>query len=328
MMGRPMYGMYCVAYPMLCFLCVILSLLLSHHTDRAFMIEWLDPAGLEEYLEPKSFNWADLTPLQKLKRGPVRDIGSWRSAKESGRSSQWYMTTNFSTFFTNELEVVQGHRYDFTYAILRNPELMPKAYELGVDRIKCRICCAFHMLFRMTEKFQKQMDELLTSLGSPRKEIGTIQLRTKSGNVQEAVKFADAFLKCGTKAAKSLKLTNRIAWVPIFNNRLVVHIVQKKYGDKLKTPINIDSATRTVHTHLGNLPADTELEVAKAVQERTFKEFFLMINSTIIIRKKGYEASFGNIADAIRRFYHELGTVHTYLVGSTCTKFPDTYKIE
>ena len=296
--------------------------------DRAFMIEWIDPPGLEDYLEPKSFNWADLAPIQKLKRGPMRDIGSWRSAKESGRSSQWYMTTNFSAFFTEPVEVVQGHRYDFTYAILRNPELMPKAFELGIDQIKCRICCAFDMLFRMTERFQKEMDVLLTGLGAPKKEIGTIQVRTKSGHVQEAVKHTDLFLKCAAKAAKSLKLSSRLTWVPIFNNRLVVHIVQKKYGDRLKTPINIDTATRTVHTHLGNLPPDTDVEVAKAVQERTFKEFFLMLNSTIIIRRKGYESSFGNIADAIRRFYHAYGSVHSYIVGSTCSKFPDTFKIE
>lgn len=297
-------------------------------SDRAFMIEWLDPPGLDQYLEPKSFNWADLSKIEGLKRGPVRDIGSWRSAKESSISSQWYMSTNFSTYFTNDVEVVQGHRYDFTYAILRNPELMPKAFELGVDRIKCRICCAFHMLFRMTDSFQQQMDTLLKSLGAPQKSVGAIQVRSKSHNVQEAVKHADAFVKCATKGAKSLKMASRISWVPIFNNRLVVHIVHKKYGDKLKIPINIDTATRTVHTHLGNLPADTELEVAKAVQERTFKEFFLTINSTIIIRKKGYEGSFGNIADAIRRFYHKLGSVHTFLVGNACTKFPDTFKIE
>ena len=297
-------------------------------TDRAFMIEWQDPPGLDLYLEPKSFNWADLSKLDKLKRGPIHDIGSWRSAKESGKSSQWYMSTNFSTYFENEVEIVQGHRYDFTYAVLRNPELMPKAFELGVDRIKCRICCAFHMLFRMTEKFQHQMDELLSSLGAPKKTIGAIQIRTKSHNVQEAVKFVDSFMKCATKAGKGLKMSGRISWVPIFNNRLVVHIVHKKYGDKLKIPINIDTATRTVHTHLGNLPADTEVEVAKAVQERTFKEFFLTINSTVLLRRKGYEGSFGNIADAIRRFYHDLGTVHTFLVGNTCTKFPDTYKIE
>ena len=292
------------------------------------MIEWVDPPGLDLYLEPKSFDWSDLSKLDKFKRGPVRDIGSWRSSKENGVSSQWYMSTNFSTYLENEVEVLQGHRYDFTYAVLRNPELMPKAFELGVDRVKCRICCAFHMLFKMTERFEGEMDTLLKSLGAPQKHVGAIQVRTKSNNVQDAVKFVDNFIKCATKAGKGLKMSSSVSWVPIFNNRLVVHIVHKKYGDKLKIPINIDSATRTVHTHLGNLPPDTEIEVAKAVQERTFKEFFLTINSTIIIRRKGYEGSFGNVADAIRRFYHELGTVHTFLVGNTCTKFPDTYKIE
>ena len=296
-------------------------------TERAFLIEWVDPLGLEDYLEPKSFNWADLTPIQKLRRGPIRDIGSWRSFKESGKSSQWYMNTNFSTYLKFPVEVVQGHRYDFTYAVFRNPELMPKAYELGVDRVKCRICCAFDMLFKMTSKFEKEMGDLLKTLGHPSSPLFTVQLRSKNDDVQTAIKMAEQFVSCATKASKELKLRKPVL-VPIFNNRLVMHMVVKKFSDKMKNPIHIDTATRTVHNHLGSLPPDTEVEVAKGVQERSFKDFFLILNSTVLIRTKGYVGSFGNVADAIRRHYGEQGTFWTYTVGSTCTVFPDGYKIE
>lgn len=293
------------------------------------MIEWVDPPDLDEYLEPKSFNWADLSPLKGLKRGKVHDIGSWRSSKESGRSSQWYMNTNFTTFFKYPVEVIQGHRYDFTYAVLRNPELMPKAFEFGIDRVKCRICCAFDMLFKMAPKFEKQMSELLNSLGVPQRTLMTVQVRTKNDDVQNAVATAENYIACASKAAKERKISSKVITVPIFNNRLVSHILSKKYTSRLKNPISIDTATRTVHSHLGNLPADTEVEVAKGVQERTFKEFFLMLNSTILIRTKGYVGSFGNVADAIRRHYAEPGTIWTYTAGgSTCNIFPDTYKIE
>lgn len=296
--------------------------------ERAFLIEWIDPPGLDEYLEPKSFNWADLTPIKNMKRGPVRDIGSWRSAKDSGKSSQWYMNTNFTNYFKYPLEVVQGHRYDFTYAVLRNPDLMPKAYELGVDRIKCRICCAFDMLFKMTPKFENEMGNLLKSLGHPTRKLVTLQLRSSSGDVQTAVSLAERYVGCAMKAGKELKISSKAVWYPVFNNRLVTHIVSKKYSDRMKTPIQIATATRTVHSHLGNLPPDTEVEVAKGVQERTFKEFFLMLNSTLIIRTKGYVGSFGNVADAIRRHYNRPGSVYTYTVGTSCTLFPDNYKIE
>ena len=315
-------------------LCIAICCLIAEnippflHAERAFLVEWEDPPGLEEYLEPKGFNWADLTPIQRLKRGPMRDIGSWRSAKDSGRSSQWYMNTNFTKYFTNPVEVVQGHRYDFTYAVLRNQGLMPKAYELGIDRIKCRICCAWDMLFKMTSKFQKEMDALLKSLGVPSKSLMTIQARSRSDDIQAAVALSEQYVSCAMKAGKELKLSSRMVWVPVFNNRLVVHIVAKKYASKMKTPIHIDTATRTVHTHLGNLPPDTEVNVLKGVQERSFKEFFLMMNSTVIIRTKGYVGSFGNIADAIRRFYAERGTIYTYTAGGGCTRFPDNYKIE
>jgi len=303
----------------------------SSHTfsaERAFLIEWVDPPGLDEYLEPKSFNWADLTPIQRLRRGPIRDIGSWRSAKDSGRSSQWYMNTNFSTYFNSPVEVVQGHRYDFTYAVLRNPGLMPKAYELGIDRIKCRICCAWDMLFKMTSKFEKEMDGLIKSLGVPKRSLMTIQARTRSDDIQAAVAMSEQYVTCAMKAGRELKVLHKMVWVPVFNNRLVVHIVAKKYAERMKTPIRIDSATRTVHTHLGNLPPDTEVNVVKGVQDRTFKEFFLMMNSSVIIRTKGYVGSFGNIADAIRRFYAVPGSIYTYTAGGGCSRFPDNYKIE
>ena len=298
------------------------------YTERAFLIEWVDPPGLEDYLEPKSFNWADLTPIRKLKRGPVRDIGSWRSARDSGKSSQWYMNTNFSTYLKFPVEVVQGHRYDFTYAVLRNPELMPKAFELGVDRIKCRICCAFDMLFKMTAKFEKEMDGLLKTLGRPSKPLVTVQLRTKDGDVQAAMRMAEQYIGCAMRAGKELKLRNT-ALVPVFNNRLVMHMAVKKYSDRMKNPIHIDTATRTVHNHLGNLPPDTEVEVAKGVQERSFKDFFLVLNSTVLVRTKGYVGSFGNVADAIRRHYNEPGSFWTYTAGgNTCVVFPDNFKIE
>ena len=289
----------------------------------------MDPPGLEDYLIPKSFNWADLSPIQKLKRGPVRDIGSWRSAKESGRSSQWYMNTNFTTFFKFPVEVVQGPRYDFTYAVLRNPELMPKAFELGVDRVKCRICCAFDMLFKMAPKFEKEMSDLLNSLGYPTRPLMAIQVRVKADDVQQAVSQAESFVGCAMRAGKELRISSKVVWVPIFNNRLVMHIVAKKYHDRMKTPIQISTATRTVHHHLGNLPPDTELDVAKGVQERTFKDFFLMLNSTSLIRTKGYVGSFANVADAIRRFYAQRGSVSTYTAGGgTCILFQDGFKIE
>ena len=304
-------------------------LVVSSPTDRAFLIDWTDPPGLGDYLQPKSFNWADLTAMEQHKRGPVRDVGSWRSYKESGKTSQWYMDSDLTSFFTYPVEVIQGHRYDFTYAVLRNPVLMPKAFELGVDQIKCRICCAFDMLFKQTEKFSQEMDGLLKTLGRPVRPLVAIPLRAKVSNVQSAVAMAEVYVKCAMKATKALKLANS-QLVPLFNNRLVTHIVTKKYSSLLRNPIMIESATRTVHSHLGNLPYDTEVEVAKGVQERTFKEFFLAMNSTLLIRSKGYASSFGNVADAIRRHYGLNGNFWTYTVGegASCEQFPTEMRIE
>lgn len=305
-----------------------LSLCLSLYAERAFLIEWLDPSGLENYLVPKGFNWADLTPIDHLKRGKPHDIGSWKAAKENGKSSQWYMDEDFSKYFKNPVEVIQGPRYDYTYAILRNPSLMPKAYELGIDRVKCRVCCAWDMLFKQAPKFEEEMNKLMRGLGHPVRPVVAVQARVKSDDVQKSVTAAEHYLNCAQRASKELKFKTPV-YIPILNNRLVVHILQKKYFRIMKTPIEIETATRTVHTHLGNLPADTEQEVVLGVQERTFKEFFLMLNSTLLVRAKGHLGSFGNVADAIRRHYGKPGTVHTYTSGgSSCAVFPDGAKIE
>lgn len=297
------------------------------YIDRAFLIEWNNPPGLEKYLIPKSFDWANLHPIKKLKRGPPHDIGSWHSSKEGKFNSQWYMNTNLSKFFKREVEIVMAHRYDFTYALLRNPELMPKAYELGIDRVKCRLCCAWDMLFKMAPDFEKEMNEILYSLGHPLVPLTAIQLRTKSDDIQEATITAEHYINCGKKIAKELKITP--VFVLIFNNRLVSHIVSKKFKRYVKEPIHIETGTRTVHTHLGNVPSDTELEVLQGVQERTFKEFFLMLNSTVLVRTKGYTGSFGNVADAIRRHYSSKGSIYSYTAaGSSCQLFPFDSKIE
>lgn len=238
------------------------------------------------------------------------------------------MNTNFSTYFKKPVEVVQAHRYDFTYAVLRNPELMPKAYELGIDRVKCRVCCAWDMLFAMAPDFEKEMNKLIESVRQPKNHpIMAIQVRTKSDDIQKEVVVAEHYVNCGQKVAKETKMP--LVFIPIFNNRLVVHIIAKKYKRYVKTPIEIESGTRTVHTHLGNLPSDTEVEVQEGVQERTFKEFFFMLNSTVLLRTKGYVGSFGNVADAIRRHYAKPGSVFTYTAaGSTCALFPQDGKIE
>lgn len=306
----------------------ILTILLFSAIERAFLIEWNDPPGLEKYLVPKSFNWADLKPIVGYKRDIPHEIGSWHSSKEGKYSSQWYMNTNFSQYFKKPVEVVQGHRYDFTYAILRNPDLMPRAYELGVDRVKCRLCCAWDMLFAMAPDFEKEMKEMIETIRQPNnKPIMAVQVRTKSDDVQEAVVVAEHYVNCGQKVAKDTKMP--LVFIPIFNNRLVMHIIAKKYKRYIKMPIEIESGTRTVHTHLGNLPTDTELEVQEGVLERTFKEFFLMLNSTMLIRAKGYVGSFGNVADAIRRHHAKVGSVFTYTAaGSSCAIFPQDSKIE
>ena len=297
-------------------------------SDRALLIEWLDPPGLTDHLIPKYFDWNNLQVLNNFNRLPAHDIGSWRAAKENGKSSQWYMNTNFTSYFTETVEVLQGNRYDYTFALLRNPALMPKAYELGLDQIRCSICCTFDLLFKSNSLFESSIKTMLSSINSPPMPYLSIHLRTKSDNVNDALSIADTYVQCALSAARELHITHPIM-IPVFNNRLILHIVSKKYPNEIKELVNVALATRTTHLHLGNIPHDMDIEVQAVVQKRSFQDLYFMLNSTVLIRAKGYLAALGNIADAIRQHFNPPGSIITYTVSSTaCTKqLPDS-KIE
>ena len=117
--------------------------------------------------------------------------------------------------------------------------------------------------------------------------------------------------------------------IPIFNNRLIVHIISRNHPAEVRDLVNLPLATRTTHMHLGNIPRDMDPEVHAVVQKRTFQDLFFMLNSTVLVHSKGYLAAFGNVADAIRQHFNPPGSVVTYTVsGTVCLKQSPNSKIE
>ena len=222
------------------------------------------------------------------------------------------MSTNFSDFLHHPIEIVQGSRYDYSFALLRNPSLMPKAYQLGVDRVKCWICCAFDLLFIINPDFHQYITKLLSSIGVPPKPLVAIQLKTNPSDRVTSLHTAERLLECAEKASHDLHLSGAV-WVPVFSDREVEKEVAQHYAQLLTT----------VHM-VTSLSQDNE----QAGLQNAFMELCVMLNSTLLVRTKGYRASFGNIAEALRHHYRQ-GSVSTYIQSSLgCQSHSGDAKIE
>ena len=288
--------------------------------DRALLIEWLDPEGLHNYFVPKTFNWANMDAIKDLPRNKSRihDIGSWKACSKESKSGSWYIQTDFHKLFTEPVEVVQGHRYDFTYALIRNDFLMDRYYELGLDKIRCFLCCAYDILFQRSNKFDEWYQSMIRTLDVPNKPLLTIQLRSVGVDTDKNVEQAKSYLKCAKKAIVEKDLGDNATIALAFNSKVAYHVIFNAMRAAV-TRINIVSAIeRTTHLHLGNLPTDLSAEVMQGVQEVTFRDLFLLTNATVIVRNKGHLASFGTVGDALRSFYSTQRT--TFLVSEDSCK--------
>ena len=238
------------------------------------------------------------------------------------------MNTNFSSYFTRSVEVIQGHRYDYTYALLRNPHLMHKAYELGIDRVRCRVCCAFQLLFAVKPDFAMSVRDVFSSIKFPSRPYAAIHLRAPSGDNEGATAMAEELIGCAHTALEELNV-QRCLIVPVFNNRLLIDTIVRKYPLKVKRLFASPDGL-TGHTHLGNIPRSVNATALSLIQRRTFHDFYILLNSLVLVRSKGHMASLGTIADAIRRHINGPDAVSvTYIAsGGTCSRQLVNQRIE
>ena len=230
------------------------------------------------------------------------------------------MNTNFSAYFSNPFEIIQGHRYDYTYAMLRNPDLMPKAYQLGVDRTRCRICCAFQLLFTVNPDFKGSIERILYSIGFPPQPYIALQYRAVSNDIKKELLLFEKYTRCARIVMKKeLSRVNnpRPLLVPISNNQILIEKVAQRNQQEVKM-LYLES-NPSDHLHLGG--NDIDVSVHPQVQNRTFQDFFIILYSPILIRSKGYQAAFGIVGDALRQHFNPRENAITYVVSDgTCTK--------
>lgn len=277
--------------------------------DRALLIDWSDYPGLTDYLVPQSFDWSRLDVLENLVVPPVpRDVGGWRAARELGRSSRWYLSANLSNFFNNSVEILQGHRYDYSHALLRNPALMPRAYALGMDRVRCSVCCTFQYLFKMNSTFQQVMSSLFATIRFPPEPYVAVHLEA----TVDVVSSIENYISCAIKAAQELHILSPNV-VPVSDDQFLIESLMKKHP-RIIGSITV-APSRANHTHIGSLPFKAEPATLNAAQRNTFRDFFVMLNSSVLVRGKGYKSLLGNVADAIRHHSSPAGSRVTYVAS-------------
>ena len=256
-------------------------------------------------LEPKYIKWSqsDFLHQRYYKRPPIRDIGSWRSFAKLNRTDEWYRQTNFNQFFNLSVELVAGHGYDFTYAVLQNKYFGRDIYKYRLDTIKCRICCVWDFLFQQTYTFNKYMTAILKEFNYPTNPLVVMHIKVpfkkKIGDIME---YSVGHYICSNKAIRENHFTNVTKTITT-NQRLLRHMMGLKHKD-IKVPTYTKDATQTVHYHIGDLPPSMDAAILKGVLRNTIIDFFLLLNSTVIIRERGYQHWFASTGEAIRHHYH------------------------
>ena len=282
---------------------------------RAFLIEWMDQEGFTELLEPKYIDWSqsDFLHRRYYKRPPIRDIGSWRSFHVLNRTDKWYKETDFNKYFNLSVELIPGHGYDMTYAILQNKYFAYDIYKYRLNTIRCRICCAWDFLFQQTYAFNKDMTAILNEFHYPTSALVVMHIKVPfEKKISDTLEYSVGHLLCSNKVIRENHLTNVTKTVTT-NQRLLRHMIGLQHKD-IKVPTYTKSATQTVHYHIGHLSPTMDSAILKGVLRNTVIDFILLLNSTVIIREKGHQHWFASTAEAIRHHYHPDRV--TYMVNT------------
>ena len=219
------------------------------------------------------------------------------------KTDQWYRDTNFSEFFNLSVELVPGHGYDFTYAVLQNKYFALDIYKYGLQSIKCRICCVWDFLFQQTYAFNKDMNAILNGFKYPHNSLVTMHIKVPfDKKISDVLEYSVGHLLCSNKVIRENHFTNVTKTVTT-NQRLLRHMIGLQHKD-VKVPTYTKAATQTVHYHIGHLSPTMDPAILKGVLRNTLIDFFLLLNSTVIIREKGHQHWFGSTAEAIRHHYH------------------------
>ena len=247
--------------------------------------------------------------VQKFDR--IHNIGSQEWYEQQNRSVDWYMTTNFDEFFTEEVEVIQAHSYDFTYALLRNKHFQHKTANFGLHKMHCMVCCIWHYLFKVSPSFNRIMTNFITSKLKLSKstDLMFINLNLMSDNfpTKFVLQHAEKTMKCAQKVSTILR---NPVWVLASNSLMVLEEVPKVYTSIKPFSVFYNREHYMVDLQRLNASNSHHLKVPRTEQNalfRFFLGFYLQLNSTVLFIDP--QSHYSEVVSAFREFQHPGGKI-------------------
>lgn len=280
------------------------------------MLDWKSPAGFENQLIPNRIDWRSSTFFPHgLPINIVHDIGSayWFDAHD--KSANWYMETDFNQYFTQQVEIVQSHNYDFTYALLRNMHHRQKILEYGLHKAPCITCCIWDHLFSLSPSLLRSMHSFLRRIGWT-KSNDVIFLNIPIPDQQfprgYVTHLGQEVVQCAQRVKERLKL-NKPIWILASDNFDILEGAFR-YARDLKKDGRVYSRERyLVDIHRENKTKRHTMKFPMTEQNALFHfatGFFLQLNSTVLFSDR--HSPYSETMAALRHFYHRSGQYIVY----------------
>ena len=289
---------------------------LLSHTDRVFVLDWKSPPGFENQINHRSFDWRSSSHFPDgLPVKHVHDIGSSYWFDEQGKSVRWYMETDFNQYFTRDIEIVQSHNYDFTYALLRNRNHLQKIQDYELDKVPCLVCCIWHNLFALSPSLLHSMHGFLRRLGwSKSNDVIFLNVPLPAQHLPRGhvSHLGQEVVQCTTKITRHLKLKRPI-WILASDNFVILEDALK-YSPNLKKDGRVYSKERyMVDMHRENTTKRHTMKLPMTEQNALFyfmTGYFLQLNSTVLL--SDHRSPYSETMAALRHFYHHNGRYVVY----------------
>ncbi len=290
-------------------------LLLHSPTDRVFILDWKSPPGFSKIFTHRYINWTGGTTFRGVQRtDPVHDIGSRQWFALQNQSVSWYMTTNFDEFFSNEVEVIQSHSYDFTYALLRNKHYQHKIASYGLHRMHCRECCIWQYLFKYSPSFHRVFNSFTKSKLklTPSTDLMFININLARDSLPTKVvlQLADKTMSCAQKVSTTLRSP---IWVLASNNLKLLEQIPKTYTAIKPYSVFYNRERYMVDLQKQNSSKSLHLKIPRTEQNALlhfFIGFFLQLNSTVLFSHP--QSLYSETMSSLRQFYHTGGHFVVY----------------
>lgn len=293
--------------------------MISYLTERAFILDWRSPDGFNDIITRRYIDWTvNSLPGKVLKPTHVHEIGTptWVDS-HAGNVSEWYMATNFDAYFSNEVEVIQAHSYDFTFALLRNRHYQHKIRRYDLHNARCLTCCAWHYLFRFTAMFQTRMNsvkrrDLKMNRGS---DLLYVNLPVPSDKMPGGMvaRQVDRVMECVGKISSMVK---HPVWMVASNRLSALDAVQEAYPSMLHRHglfYSRELYTVDIQRHSSNDYTYKSIQIPRIEHNALlyyFIGFYLQLDSTVLFSQRHH--LYSEVAAAVRHFYHPTKTYLVY----------------